>query len=991
MKDATLPPALEPREHPTSNIRRPTSSECSSGRALGVGCWTLNVECFPLVHRVQFSNHGFWAKTWLAALALALAQPGWSSTILVTNTADSGPGSFRQALVTASTNPGPNMIAFQISGKAPYTIMPATALPAITAPVVIDATTQTNYAGAPVVQLDGASSSSVTAALRFSAGASTLRGLAINRFPGQGIELASPSNTIQANFIGTDVTGMTQLDNGSSGGGYGIDVISAGNLIISNVISAGNFANGAGIYIASTSNNIVQGNLIGVNAAGTGAFNSVNNGVILLNSSSNLIGGPLPAARNLVSGNGQSGIYVSGSAATGNVIQGNYIGTDITGSHAIKNVSGDGISLLSAPGNIICSNLISGNGLAGVSIQTASGNQVFGNFIGTDVTGTLALTNHNSGVSISGGGGNQIGGTNTGAGNVISGNALDGITLTSGTTNNLIQGNLIGLNAAGSLSVRNVQNGITISGGTGNTIGGTVAAARNCISGNTNNGVDIALASDTGNVIQGNYIGTDITGSSPIRNNPAGIYIAGCSNLVGGTVAGAGNVISGNEYQGICINGVNGAVKGCIIQGNLIGLTAGATAGMGNGLSSAASAGILIAAPASANLVGGVAAGAANVISANNGAGIALFGGTGANQASGNVMEGNFIGTDPTGTVRQGNVFEGIYLQQAATNQIGGTNAGAGNLISGNYTEGVGLTNSSWNVIQGNLVGTAANGTNSLPNNYHNVDLQLGSSNNVVGGTASGAGNRLAFASLNSGQLGYGSYCGVRVRTGAQNNLISGNAIFSNGALGIDLDPTSGSSGTGYNPIVNCESGVAADAANAGQNFPMLSNVYSSTITRVSGSLDSASGKSYTLQFFASPTGDPSNYGEGQVYLGQTNLTLVSSSCSSNFTAYLPSAVPAGWVVTATATGPGNNTSEFSAWVPVIPLPPVILSLPGSNRLVLSWTNNGGSFALKSATNLLTPLSNWVTVTNVPVLTNHFMVTTLGLTNTSVFYRLMVP
>ncbi len=531
-------------------------------------------------------------KIWLVALVLALARPGWSTTILVTNTADSGPGSFRQALENAGTNSGLSTIAFQISGPAPYTIAPATALPAITAPVVIDATTQPGYTNRPVVQLVGTNSGSVTAALRFSAGASTLRGLAINRFSGQGIELASPSNTIQANFIGTDVTGMTQLDNGS----YGINVLSAGNLISSNVISAGNGANSAGIYFASTSNNIVQGNFIGVNAAGTGAFSSVNNGIYLSNSSSNLIGGPLAAARNLVSGNGLSGIYLSGSAAAGNVIQGNYIGTDLTGSKAIKNASGDGISLLNASDNVICSNLISGNGLAGVSITGAGGNQVFGNFIGTDVTGTVALTNHNSGVSISGGGGNQIGGTNAGAGNVISGNALDGITLTGGTATNLIQGNLIGLTAAGNLSVRNVQNGITINGGTGNTIGGTVAAARNVISGNTNNGVEIVLVTDTGNVIQGNYIGTDITGTQPIRNNPAGIYIAGCSNLIGGTVAGAGNVISGNEYQGICINGVNGAVTGCIIQGNLIGLTAAGTESMGNGLSSAASGGIVISA-----------------------------------------------------------------------------------------------------------------------------------------------------------------------------------------------------------------------------------------------------------------------------------------------------------------------------------------------------------------------------------------------------------
>ena len=90
--------------------------------------------------------------------------------------------------------------------------------------------------------------------------------------------------------------------------------------------------------------------------------------------------------------------------------------------------------------------------------------------------------------------------------------------------------------------------------------------------------------------------------------------------------------------------------------------------------------------------------------------------------------------------------------------------------------------------------------------------------------------------------------------------------------------------------------------------------------------MDGKTGKTYTLQFFASPAGDSSGYGEGQVFLGQTNLTL-GSTCSSNFTAYLPASVSPGWVVTATATDATNNTSEFSAWVPVIPVPPVQLAV----------------------------------------------------------------
>ncbi len=338
---------------------------------------------------------------------------------------------------------------------------------------------------------------------------------------------------------------------------------------------------------------------------------------------------------------------------------------------------------------------------------------------------------------------------------------------------------------------------------------------------------------------------------------------------------------------------------------------------------------------------------------------------------SSNVVQGNFLGTDLSGTIRVGNIWEGIYLEQASTNLIGGAAGGAGNVISGNYARGINFSNASWNVVQGNLVGTAADGTNNLGNQLHNVDLQLGSANNVIGGTAPGAGNRFAYAQ--------GVYCGVRVRTGAANNFISGNAIFSNGALGIDLDPTSGGAGPGVNPIVACESGVAGNAANAGQNFPVLSNVLSGASTRVRGSLNSKVGRAYTLQFFASPTGDPSGYGEGQVYLGQTNLTL-TAACSSGFTAYLPASVPPGWVVTATASDPNGNTSEFSAWISALTVPPLRLTATNGGALTLSWTNNGGSFVLQQ-TYSLTPPITWSPVTNAPVLANNFWSTTLRLSN----------
>ena len=143
-----------------------------------------------------------------------------------------------------------------------------------------------------------------------------------------------------------------------------------------------------------------------------------------------------------------------------------------------------------------------------------------------------------------------------------------------------------------------------------------------------------------------------------------------------------------------------------------------------------------------------------------------------------------------------------------------------------------------------------------------------------------------------------------------------------------------------------------------------------------------------SLQFFSNPSGNASGYGEGQVFLGQTNLTLGATMCSSNFTVALPVSVPAGWVVTATATDPANNTSEFSAWIPIVIVPLLIgRRQPGSRQISLSWTNNGGSYVLQQTFSLNSP-QQWTVVTNAPALSNGFFVLTLPATNANAFYRL---
>ncbi len=854
----------------------------------------------------------------------------------------------------------------------------------------------------------------------------TVKGLAINRFSGQGIVLSGVANVIQGNCLGTDTTGTLARGNGS----FGILVLSSGNQIGGSKIFDGNFISGGndtGIYIYNTSSNLVQGNYIGVSATGTNALGNVNNGVVLDGSSGNLIGGA-GNARNCISGNGISGVFLNGASAFQNVVRGNYIGTDVSGEVAISNAD-DGITVSGAPSNAISGNVISGNGTNGVFLAGAgaAGNSVAGNFIGTDAAGSLPLRNHNAGVIVSAGSANLIGGSN-----VISGNLADGILLTGGASGNFVQGNVIGLTAAGTGALPNGLNGISINGASSNTVGGTVSVMRNLISGNANHGIGIYMVTDVLNAAVGNFIGTDVTGTKAVSNTLVGVFVAGCSNVIGGVTAGSGNVISGNGQEGISLVGSNGSAAGNIIQGNFIGLNATGLNSLGNG-----NAGIGIASAAN-NQIGGTTSGARNVISGNGNNGIYLIGvGT-----IGNVVQGNYIGTDKTGSLARGDVQDGIVLQNVSSNQIGGFASGSGNLISGNNADGIDLVNASRNTVQGNRIGTDAGGTVSLGNSWnaiylenannnqiggaaagagnllsangqegiylgdassnmiqgnfigtkadgisalanilHGIDVStetLGSTNNTIGGTAAGAGNHIAFAQTFSG---FG-YSGVRVRPGSLNNLISGNCIFSNAELGIDLGAY------GVTPNVDCETGQGT-AANAGQNYPVLSNVISGSATQIRGTLDSAKGKTYLLQFFSNQSGNTTGYGEGRFFLGQTNLTLSATMCSSNFTVTLPVSVPAGWVVTATATGPTNNTSEFSAWVPTVVVPNLASSAvnPTNQRFFLSWTNNGGSNALQQTFSLAPP-QQWIAVTNTPLPTNGSFILTLSATNASVFYRL---
>ena len=214
---------------------------------------------------------------------------------------------------------------------------------------------------------------------------------------------------------------------------------------------------------------------------------------------------------------------------------------------------------------------ISGNNNVGIRIQgaAATGNVVRGNYIGSNAAGGAAVGNTNSGITIqTSATGNTIGGTAAGEGNLISGNTGTGITVQSSANGNTIQGNLIGLNAAGAQALGNGTDGIRLNAVSDTIIGGTTAAARNVISGNTT-GIQLQTGA-TGTLIQGNRIGTNAAGTVAVPNG-AGINVSSASgNTIGGTVAGAGNQISGNTGNGIWIN----AADNNVVQGNRIGVGA---------------------------------------------------------------------------------------------------------------------------------------------------------------------------------------------------------------------------------------------------------------------------------------------------------------------------------------------------------------------------------------------------------------------------------
>jgi CSLREA domain-containing protein len=623
-------------------------------------------------------------------------------------------------------------------------------------------------------------------------------------------------------------------------------------------------------------------------------------------------------------------------------------------------------------------NSFDGHGIliSGTPPPGEGGHRIEGNFIGTYQDGATPKPNGGAGIFIEDTPDNTIGGTDgiascTGACNLISGNGGPGIHIlgrdpeetgspTSGAPNNRVLGNYIGVDLTGEIDLGNGGDGVFIEGGArDNIIGGTTEAARNIVSGNDGNGIHIegrpvAALGATGNMILGNFVGTDVRGETRVGNEGYGVVLQSESrSMVGDLTASPGtppgNLISGNKLDGVGIFGP-GADSNMVL-GNIIGLNARGDAALANRIGVHIQRG-------NDNTVGGRTRRARNVVSGNLNAGVEI-----SVMATGNRVWGNFIGTDAAGRSALGN-FHGVRVIDASTNLVGESVDGnpgdpPGNVISGNSLQGVQililLGAAAGNRVQGNIIGLNAKGTAKVGNRASGV-LIAGAPENIIGGMAAAARNIISGnvadgigisgrgaqrnrvltntigLTLEGAAEGNGEH-GVAIANGAGHNEVKESAIRFNNGAGVRILDTAGPHNKTTDPnSISSNGGLGIDLGPEGvtpndpgdtddvQNFPELTSVTSSGgTTTLLGLLDSRPNTTFTLEFFGNTECDPSGFGEGETFLGSQQVTTDGQG-DAVFAVTL-SASAANVTATATATDPNGSTSEFSRCVQVAATP----------------------------------------------------------------------
>jgi hypothetical protein len=456
-----------------------------------------------------------------------------------------------------------------------------------------------------------------------------------------------------------------------------------GNLIVANVDS------GIDIRGVGATGTAVYGNYIGIEQSGRFDQGNARSGVaIWQGSSSNVIGGATPGQRNVISGNTHNGVWIEGNTTSLNIVQGNYIGTTADGSAPV------------------------GNSLAGVAIQGGASS-------------------------------NTIGGTASGAGNLISGNLSNGIYISDlGTRFNQVLGNTIGLNSPGTAIIGQKFNGVILTNGaTNTTIGSSAPGGRNIIGGSEHSGVLIQGVNSANNTVQGNYIGSNAAGTAALGNGLHGVELKNGThhNTIGGNRSlGEGNLLSGNLNHGLVIHFYS---HDNIASGNLIGPDATGSYSLGN----QPFGGVDIAEGAYNNTI------VDNVISGNRTDGIALFDTTG-DGTNDNKVVGNIVGRTLTGDnplPNQGTGIASLYGARRTLIQ--------GNVVAYNQGHGIWVAPCS-GISVGNIIRQNSIYSNTLGGILSSCEIPapsikvstIGATETVTGRTLAGA--RVEIFSDDNGQ-----------------------------------------------------------------------------------------------------------------------------------------------------------------------------------------------------------------------------------------------
>jgi len=565
----------------------------------------------------------------------------------------------------------------------------------------------------------------------------------------------------------------------------------------------------------------------------------------------------------------------------------------------------------------------------------------------------------------------------------------DGILIDS--SSNLVEGNFSGVDYTGATAKPNTTGVADF--GSSNTIGGTTPQARNLLSANALANLTSAAVSTPGTeFFQGNYSGTDRTGKIALGG---GIAIAGQAMTIGGTSAGAGNLISGGgNTSGLALQYVSPnsfTPDNNIVQSNYIGVDVTGAAALPNASGLGISSGNM-------NLIGGTTPAARNIISGNGGDGVQVY-----NAADQNLIQGNYIGLDVSGTVKLGNMGDGINhtglngTVNAAQTLIGGEAANAGNVISNNALSGIELGGATADVfglagstVLGNRIGTDPTRITAMGNQGAGILIDQGGSYFFIGNTDTPATNTIAnnlgdgvtvdpatgniylgipvgSNSVTNNLMYSNGGAGLRIASGVD-NLASENSIYSNAQLGIDIDaaghlansscnsPNSGANNLQNAPVLTPANGattyISATATDPNGNTSEFSNCaamgFQSGSLNIVGTLNSYANTTFRVEFFQNPACDVSGYGQGKTF-------LTAKAITTNAGCFAPINVLTNLTNADLSVNVGYNSALTT-----------IYTSPGASFTYLTTVTNNGS---ASAANVLLtePFPSTLTVNSVSI------------------------